>query len=133
MRTNRIRIVVMALTLATPLLMGCGLVRRAKKAAGPTAEALAPIPLRVKNDNYLDMNVAVVIQGMSRRVGMVPGNSTANFSIERTSFANDELSLTATPIGGSGRALSGNLTVHDGDRIEFRIAPILRQSVAVIR
>ena len=35
--------------------------------------------MHVKNENFLDMNVAVVASGVSRRLGQVTGNSSARF------------------------------------------------------
>jgi hypothetical protein len=64
---------------------------------------------------------------------MVPGNTTANFNIPRTSLSGDDLVINAVPIGGSGRATSGMLQVHEGQRVDFRVAQVLRQSVAVVR
>jgi hypothetical protein len=126
-------LVVAALAVVAPISSGCSLLGRAKKAAGPPAEPAEPIPLTVRNENFLDMNILVVVQGASRRIGMVPGNTTANFNIPRTSLSGDDLVINAVPIGGSGRATSGMLQVHEGQRVDFRVAQVLRQSVAVVR
>jgi len=133
MRTLRTALMLVTLVTAVPMLEGCSMFNRAKKAAGPPAVPLEPIQLTVKNENFLDMNVSYVVQGSSRRLGMVSGNSTANFNIPRLSMAVDDYTITAVPIGGSGRASSGVLSVREGQRIDFRIAPILRQSSAVVR
>src|ERR687890_314084 len=41
-----------------------------------------PIPVHVRNENFLDMNVSVVSNGISRRLGLVSGNSTADFKVD---------------------------------------------------
>jgi len=133
MRRLRTALMLVTLVTAVPMVDGCSLFNRAKKAAGPPAVPLEPIALTVKNENFLDMNVSYVVQGSSRRLGMVPGNSTGNFNIPRLSMSVDDYTITATPIGGSGRASSGVLSVREGQRIDFRIAPILRQSSAIVR
>ena len=133
MRRLRTTLVLAMLVVALPIVDGCSLFNRAKKAAGPAARPLEPIPLTVRNENYLDMNIAYVVQGSSRRLGMVPGNTTMNFNIPRLSEAVDDYTITATPIGAGGRASSGILSVREGQRIEFRVAPVLRQSSAIVR
>jgi hypothetical protein len=94
---------------------------------------LTPIPLRVQNDNFLDMNVYVVSHGAQHRVGTVSGNGAANFSIDRQMVMGDDFSLLATPIGGRGRATTNNLTVGEGQAVEFHVATVLRQSTVIVR
>jgi len=100
---------------------------------GDEAEpAFEPIPVHVKNENFLDMNVFAVIGGVSRRLGTVTGNSASDFVIP-PSFSNGQsVAITAIPIGGSGAASSGQLNVGSGQMIDFRIAPLLRQSSASV-
>ena len=112
---------------------GCSLMRRAEQAGGGPAPYREPIALHVKNDNYLDMTIAVVSRGVSRRIGMVVGNSAADFSIDQTFVFGNEFSLTATPIGGSGRASSGSLFVSEGQSVDFLVGSMLRQSSAIVR
>lgn len=91
-----------------------------------------PIPLQVKNENYLDVNIFAVVNGLSRRLGTVNGNTTQKFNIP-WNFANGQpISITATPIGGSGSASSGMLQVGMGQMIDFRVASLLRQSTASV-
>ena len=91
-----------------------------------------PIPIHVKNENFLDVNVAVFAGGMSRRLGMVPGNSSATFSVDWSVANGSGLSLTAVPIGGNGGFNTGTLNVAPGQMIEFRIGSLLRQSTTVV-
>ena len=91
-----------------------------------------PIPIYVRNENFLDMNVFVVTSGISRRIGTVTGNAAANFKIDWTVANGQSITITATPIGGRGTASSGALNVGIGQVIDFKIAAQLRQSVASV-
>lgn len=92
-----------------------------------------PIPVHVQNENFLDMNVFVVSSGVSRRLGLVTGNSAADFKIQWSIVNGQSISLTATPIGGRGSAGSGALNVSPGQMIDFKIGSVLRQSTATVR
>ena len=106
---------------------------RAETIEEQPAPGRGAIEVHVRNDNYLDMNVSVVSHGTRRRLGTVNGNSSAKFNVAASSVAGSDFSLLATPIGGKGNAASGNLSVGEGQRVEFRIAQVLRQSMAIVR
>lgn len=91
------------------------------------------VGLVVQNQNFYDMDIYVVSQGVATRVGDVNGNSTARFRLDPSFFPSNELRIVATPVGGNGRAFSGPLNVGPGQSIVFTVAPVLRQSSAVIR
>ena len=91
-----------------------------------------PIPVHVKNENFLDMNIAVVVSGVSRRLGSVVGNGSGDFTIDGQIVVGQTIYLTATPIGGRGQATSGGLSVGPGQMIDFTIGSTLRQSVATV-
>lgn len=91
-----------------------------------------PIAVHVKNENFLDMNIAVVVSGVSRRLGNVVGNGSGDFMIDGNLAVGQTLYLTATPIGGRGQATSGGLSVGPGQMIDFTVASTLRQSVATV-
>lgn len=100
---------------------------------GDEAEpAFDPIPVHVTNQNFLDMNVFAVVGGVARRLGTVNGNSAADFVIPPSVSNGQSIVVTAVPIGGSGTASSGQLNVGSGQMIDFRIAPLLRQSTATV-
>ncbi|HVE34985.1 MAG TPA: hypothetical protein VNC18_15590 [Gemmatimonadaceae bacterium] len=100
---------------------------------GPEVDARPePIPVHVKNENFLDMNIAVVVSGVSRRLGNVVGNGSGDFMIDGNLAIGQTLYLTATPIGGRGQATSGGLSVGPGQMIDFTVASTLRQSVATV-
>lgn len=91
-----------------------------------------PIPVHVQNENFLDMNVFVVSSGVTRRLGLVTGNSAADFKVAWSLVNGQTISLTATPIGGRGSATSGSLNVAPGQMIDFKIGSVLRQSTATV-
>lgn len=91
------------------------------------------VGLVVQNENFYDMDVYVVSEGVATRVGDVTGNSTARFRLDPSFFPANELRIVATPVGGNGRAFSGPLNVAPGQTIRFTIGPTLRQSSATIR
>jgi hypothetical protein len=93
---------------------------------------MEPIPIHVRNENFLDMNVAVVSNGVSRRLGMVAGNSTGDFKVDWAVANGQGIILTATPIGGRGQANSGALSVAPGQVVDFKIGSVLRQSTASV-
>ncbi len=92
-----------------------------------------PIPVHVKNENFLDMNVSVIVSGVSRRLGMVTGNGSGDFKISWSVAYGQSIVLRAVPIGGSGSVTSQALNVGEGQEIEFKIAATLRQSTAIVR
>ncbi len=101
------------------------------EAGGDVAPAQM-IGLTVHNDNFLDMDVYLVSQGLATRVGTVTGNGTRNFVLN-ASVASQDLRIVATPIGGNGRATTGTITVTPGQTIDFRIGSTLRNSSVLIR
>ena len=91
------------------------------------------VGLVVQNQNFYDMDVYVVSEGVATRVGDVTGNSTGRFRLDPSFFPSSELRVVATPVGGNGRAFSGPLNVSPGQTIVFTIGSVLRQSTASIR
>ena len=91
------------------------------------------VNLVVQNQNFYDMDVYVVSEGLATRIGDVTGNSTARFTLDPSFFPSSELRIVGTPIGGNGRASSGPLNVAPGQTVTFTIGSTLRQSSATIR
>jgi hypothetical protein len=92
-----------------------------------------PIPVHVRNENFLDMNVYVIVSGVARRLGMVTGNSAGDFKIGWSVVNGQSIILRAVPIGGNGSVTSQALSVGEGQEIDFKIASALRQSTAIVR
>jgi hypothetical protein len=92
-----------------------------------------PIPVRVRNENFLDVNVYANVGSVSRRLGMVTGNSVGTFVIDWSATIGQPIYMTAIPIGGGGaRATSQGLNVGYGQMIFFTVGSVLRQSSASV-
>jgi hypothetical protein len=124
-----VRFVAVAALLLSAATAGC---HRGGFANAPTGTQGA-VGLVVQNQNFYDMDVYVVSEGLATRVGDVTGNSSAQFVLDPSFFPSNELRVVATPVGGNGRASSGPLSVSPGQTIHFTIASTLRQSTATIR
>jgi hypothetical protein len=92
-----------------------------------------PIHLHVRNENFADMNVAVIAGGVARRLGQVAGNSVGDFTIAYNVANGQSISVRAIPIGGNTSYTSQNLSVGGGQMIEMRLAATLRQSSTIVR
>jgi hypothetical protein len=90
------------------------------------------IVIHVNNQNFLDMDVYAVASGLATRIGTVTGNSSRDFVVD-ASMANQDFRVVATPIGGNGRASTGNIAVSAGQTVDFTIGSLLRNSTVFIR
>jgi hypothetical protein len=127
-RRARVHLVVLAL-----VALGACARNKSDEAEAEMEPAHEPIRIHVRNENFLDMNVAVVASGVSRRLGQVSGNGVGEFTINYNVANGQSIYVTATPIGGSGRYTSPGLNVGSGQMIDLRIASTLRQSSVVVR
>lgn len=118
------------LALALVLVVACAHSNAVEEEVEPRPD---PIAVHVKNENFLDMNVSVVAGGVSRRLGQVPGNGSADFKITWNTANGQQIALMATPIGGRERYTSVGLSIGMGQMVEFRIASVLRQSAVGVR
>ena len=100
------------------------------QANGPTPSGA--VTLDVRNDNFADMDVYVVSEGLASLVGTVNGMSKASFILDPTFFPSSDLRVVATPIGGNGRAASDRLIVPPGHTIDFTIGAVARESRAIV-
>ena len=78
------------------------------------------------------MDVYAVSAGLATRLGTVTGNSSRNFVLDPT-VATPDLRIVATPIGGNGRASTGQVLAAPGQTIDFTIGSVLRNSTVFIR
>ncbi len=96
---------------------------------------LAPnnqVAIHIQNQNFLDVDVYAVSNGLASRLGTVTGNGSGNF-IVNANLTNQNFSIVATPIGGAGRASTGNISVSAGQTVDFRVGSNLRNSSVFIR
>jgi hypothetical protein len=128
MRGMRLVVGLFAMTAAAATMSACS---HADEAAGDVSPSNA-IFVKVANNNFLDMDVYAVTNGVQTRLGMVTGNGTGSFVIDR-SLGGQDVRIVATPIGGAGRATTGALSVSPGQTIDFRIGPVLSNSTVIIR
>jgi hypothetical protein len=129
---KNMRIIAVLLAIA-PLAAGMGATAcgRANESGGEVVPASA-VGLDIKNQNFLDVDVFSIIDGMSTRLGTVTGNSSRHFLLDPLQGTRD-FHLIAVPIGGSGRASSGSLAFGPGQTIVFTIGALLSNSNAMIR
>jgi hypothetical protein len=128
---SRARTSALALMLLTTLASACVRHPETEDDQEPQQKA-DPIPVHVRNENFLDMNVFVIVSGVSRRLGTVVGNSAGDFSIDWGISIGQTISLRAVPIGGRGSASTGSLSVGFGQMIDFVVAPVLTQSTVSV-
>jgi hypothetical protein len=128
LRSHRLAIALFAAFAAASAASACS---HTGQAAGDLAPASA-IGLNVTNQNFLDMDVYAVSDGLATRLGTVNGNNSRIFTLN-PSLAVRDLRIVATPIGGNGQASTGEVIVSPGQTIEFRIGSTLRNSSVSIR
>lgn len=104
---------------------------RTNEAAGTLAPANV-VALHVQNNNFLDVDVFAVSQGVPTRIGTVTGNTARNFVVDG-SLVTQDFRIVATPIGGSGQASTGAIIVSPGQTIDFIVGSTLRNSTVSIR
>ncbi|MEO8621028.1 MAG: hypothetical protein ABI625_08175 [bacterium] len=90
------------------------------------------VGLVVRNDNFYDVDVYAIADVLATRIGSVNGNATQRFELSPSLSGAADLRIVATPIGGNGRASSGQLFVSRGQTIFFTVAAQLRQSSATV-
>ncbi len=132
MTSHRIRAHSTALALIF-LALASACVRHPQTEDDPQASVRAePIHIHVRNENFLDVNVFVIVNGVSRRLGTVTGNGARDFTVDWGITIGQSIAIQAVPIGGRGSANSGQLSIGLGQVIDFTVAPVLRQSTVSV-
>jgi hypothetical protein len=129
--SHRLRARTAALALAL-LTLASSCVRHPETEDDQPAQKPDPILVHVRNENFLDVNVFITVNGVNRRLGMVSGNTSADFSVDWGLTVGQSISLQAVPIGGRGSANTGLLSIGLGQVIDFTVAPVLRQSTVSV-
>jgi hypothetical protein len=127
----RVKYFLVGMVAATTSLAGLAACSHTNEPGGEVAPASA-IGVHVTNENFLDMDVYAVSDGLATRLGTVSGNGSRNFVLD-ASLASRDLRIVATPIGGNGRASTGAVTVAPGQTIDFTVGPEMRNSRVFIR
>ena len=121
---------------AIAVAQGCGSsgTTVSSEAAGILAQNPNSAVLKVTDNNFQDMDVFAVLDGVSTRLGSVTGaGGTGMFVLDPSYLAAGRLAIVATPIGGGGRASTGSITVNRGDEVDFIVQPQLNTISVFIR
>lgn len=97
--------------------------------APPQSDAVALI---VKNEHISHVDIHVVGDGISTRIGTVPGLTTRPFVIDKSFLAANDFRVLGTPIGQQSSASTGRIVVKRGETIYFTVKTTLRASTVSI-
>ena len=90
-----------------------------------TPEPQAKTTVRVRNQNFLDMDVFVLQGGQRIRLGMVGGLSTQVFTLpDYVLRGSQQLQFELHPIGGRANPRSETISVQPGDEVELTVPPL---------
>src|SRR5262245_44672497 len=103
--------------LALAMVLTLAACSRANELEGGLEPAPGPIPVNVRNENFLDVNVSVLSGGVTRRLGQVSGNGSADFKINWSVANGTSVALVANAIGSNERWTSPGLSVRPGQMI----------------
>ncbi len=91
-------------------------------AAVDKAEADEVVTIRVVNQNWHDMRIYAIVDGLSVRLGTVTGFTTRTLKIRRSLIGfGADLELVAFGLGNRSAIYSGHVIVSPGDQLEFRV------------
>jgi hypothetical protein len=93
----------------------------------------ANVLVTVHNQNVNDVDVFAIVNGVRQRLGTVVSQASGSFEIpwDRIGPAGG-VSLLVAPIGSRGAFNTGRLTIQPGSQIALSVAPVLRNSTAVV-
>lgn len=112
---------------------GCGGHHEVEDDAAPEADPLAPTPLTVDNNHWLDIVVFVFHDGELSRVGTVTAASSTNFFLPNWMIGQSRnIRLLADPIGSGDAVGTETIHIQPGQFIEWRLeSQLARSTVAV--
>jgi hypothetical protein len=120
---------------AKTLLVGVALTMSGFTVTGPArtqAQAAARIAVEVTNNNTLDVDVFVVAGQQRIRLGSVVTGQTQTFELPAQAANAGQVRLAADPVGSRNAYLSDPVSVADGQKIRFVVAPQIAQSTVSI-
>ncbi len=80
------------------------------------------VTIRVVNQNWHDMRIFAIVDGLSLRLGTVTGFTTRTLKIRRSLIGfGADLELVAFGLGNRSSIRSGHIVVSPGDQLEFRV------------
>jgi hypothetical protein len=105
----------------------------AQDEAEAEADPLAPTPLTVENNNWLDVVIFVYHDGELSRVGTVTAASQGNFFLPSWMIGQSRsIRLLADPIGSTGYARTETIHIQPGQYIEWRLESQLARSTVSV-
>ena len=112
---------------------GCGGHQNVEDDAAPEVDPLAPTPLTVDNNHWLDIVVFVFHDGELSRVGTVTAASSTNFFLPNWMIGQSRnIRLLADPIGSADAVGTETIHIQPGQFIEWRLeSQLARSTVAV--
>ena len=112
---------------------GCAGHRNVEDDAAPEADPLAPTPLTVDNNHWLDIVVFVFHDGELSRVGTVTAASSTDFFLPTWMIGQSRnIRLLADPIGSNDAVGTETIHIQPGQFIEWRLeSQLARSTVAV--
>lgn len=97
-----------------------------QRAVADTPAHAQQITVQVQNNNFSDMDVYAVSQGMTWRLGTVSGLETSTFTMPQGMVVPDEeVRLVFAPIGGWNYWVSPPVLVSPGDKVKSQIGSML--------
>ena len=94
---------------------------------GASSEAESPTPartvLRVVNRNFYDFTIYLVRFGERVRLGLATGNNTSTFEFPSQFVRTGAVRFEANPVGGTGPAVTEQISVRPGDVVTIQIQP----------
>jgi hypothetical protein len=113
------------------LLLAAAVSACAERGRGPWEEAspYGPLTLEVRNNNYLDVVVYAVPDGMRRRLGTVTGTGHAVFEIPSEAVLHSTgFRLEADPVGSREAYVSEPIFASPGSVVVLEIGSVLSTS-----
>jgi hypothetical protein len=109
--------------------LALGMACRGPAAPQAAAPSRQPAVVHVTNDNWMDVGIYAVRDGVRSYLGSVTTCDTASFRIPWAIIGPGELQLQADPIGGLAVYTTDRIFVREGTHIELRVANVLAHSI----
>jgi len=101
---------------------GSGCASAAKKSGGEAAHINDSATMVVENNNWQDMTVYLVRNGIRQRLGSVPSMGRANFRLGPGLIGGSgEIRLLADPLGSNVKFLSEPILIFAGRQVRFKV------------
>jgi alkylated DNA nucleotide flippase Atl1 len=93
----------------------------------------ADIVITAQNQNVNDVDVFLIANGHSRRLGTITSQSAATFQVPWSQVANSTRTvIRADPVGSNAAYRSQNLVLRPGSQVSVTLNSIIRNSVTTV-